>query len=659
MNSYNKYIVYILFILSGISSIFSQSIQELNRLKQEYEQIRREGQVLPTNQNQTDIENNRELQGIQQLFPYSPNEIDSLNALSKYFGYDFFTKRDTVSYWENLPTPPNYLIGAGDELIVSIWGETQIRQNYIVSKEGTIYDEKVGLLNIIGKDLKEAEIYLKLQFGKVYSTIKDPNPSTFIDVSIGRLGFINVNFVGAVKYPGVYPIHPFSNLISGLIQAGGIDTTGSLRRIEIKRNGETYNDVDLYSYLIKGELPAKIQLRDQDIVVIPTRFSTVKIDSHVFNPGIFESLPNETLKDMLFYAGGLKPTASEKIFVERIIPISLRNQKKINYKNFYINYNNADTCNVFDGDNILVSDIHQNISYVEIIGQVKRPGKYGFFEGMTLNDLIYLGGGFEDTTFTKSIYSKQAEIIRRNPISRYETIVPVNLDGFLDNNNFYDIKLQNLDRFVVHENLNFFERENVKISGEVNIPGSYPIINDNETLKSILFRSGGLTAKALEDGISIYRLSKYFNQFQNNENEDFENNSRVRVAWSNSSIELMPADSIIVMESTNTVNISGEIYNPGLIEFKKGKPIRYYINKSGGITNTGDRKKIIVIYANGEVEPNRWYNSPNIKDGSTIIVNPKEIQEPFNLTQFATNWTSILSSVITAIVLSQQISGSN
>ena len=124
----------------------------------------------------------------------------------------------------------------------------------------------------------------------------------------------------------------------------------------------------------------------------------------------------------------------------------------------------------------------------------------------------------------------------------------------------------------------------------------------------------------------------------------------------NQSIELMPADSIIVRESTNTVNVSGEVYNQGLIEYKKGRSIGYYINRSGGVTSIGDKNKIVVVYPNGEVAPKRWYNSPKIEDGSTIYINLKEAQEPFNLTQFATNWTSILSSLITAVVLSQQIS---
>jgi len=129
----------------------------------------------------------------------------------------------------------------------------------------------------------------------------------------------------------------------------------------------------------------------------------------------------------------------------------------------------------------------------------------------------------------------------------------------------------------------------------------------------------------------------------------------VRVAWQNESIALMPGDSIVVKESTGTVNVSGQVYNPGLIEFRKGRNLRHYINAAGGITERGNNKSIIVIYANGVVSPNKWYTTPRIEDGATIIVNEKPPEVPFDVTQFATNWTSIISSMITAIVLSKQL----
>ena len=117
----------------------------------------------------------------------------------------------------------------------------------------------------------------------------------------------------------------------------------------------------------------------------------------------------------------------------------------------------------------------------------------------------------------------------------------------------------------------------------------------------------------------------------------------------------MPGDSIYVRESTNTVNIQGEVFNPGIIEYKKGRSINYYINSTGGLTQLANKREIIVIYPNGLIVPSKWYSKPKVIEGSTIFVSTKIQQEPFDITQFATNWTSIISSMITAIVLSRQI----
>ena len=660
INKY-KHIVYVLFV-SIFALGYGQSIQELQKLKGDYEKFQKGQKQLPTTGVDPGVDPLTGLPKEAQLTPYE-FETDLLYQKEedeglKHFGYDFFTLRDTVAFWENLPTPANYQLGPGDELVVSLWGETQLRETYTISRDGKIYDEKVGLLNLTGKSMEGAKKYLKTQFGRIYATLNGKTPTTFIDVSLGELRSINVNFVGEVQYPGVYPVHPFSTVITGLIQAGGLDTTGSLRTIQVKRNGEVVTVVDLYDYLLKGNLPNNIQLRDQDIVVIPTRKSTVEVDSAIVNPGIYEGVAGETVFNLIQYAGGLTPDAADNIGLSRIKPMNQRSFEGI-YEGYYINIENAKLISVQNGDRIAVHHLFKENKLVEIIGQVKVPGVYHYYNGLTLKALLALGGGFDDSTFWKSVYHDQAEIIRRDPNSRYEKVIKVNLADIYNGNGEKDIPLQNLDRIVIHANLNYFEKDNIYISGEVNIPGAYPLISDNETLQSVLNRAGNLTVKALKNGISIYRDKKYFEvtAAQNAILLDAKDarDARVRVAWQNESIALMPGDSVVVKESTGTVNVSGQVYNPGLIEFRRGKSLRHYINSAGGITEMGNRKSIIVVYANGVVSPNKWYSRPRVEDGATIIVNEKAPEEPFDVTQFATNWTSIVASMITAVVLSKQL----
>jgi len=672
-----KYYVYIFLFLVLFSSVYSQSMQDLQKMKAEYDKFQKSQGEVTTQINVIDPVTGLPKQA--KITPYQllGEEKDSVDMSLKHFGYDFFTRRDTVSFWENLPTPANYLLGPGDELVISLWGGTQLRETYIISRDGKIYDEKVGLMNLMGKTIEDAEQYLNSQFGRVYSTVKGPNPTTYMDISLGQLRSINVNFVGEVTYPGVYPIHPFSTLITGLIQAGGVDTTGTLRNIYIQRDGKISQNIDLYDYLLKGDLPANIQLRDQDVVVVPVRQSSITIDSLVVRTGIYEAKSGETVKQMISYAGGLKPNASSLIGIERIIPLNERNAKRSSTENYYIDYASSQMVPVQNGDTITVKSIFNTLSQVEIIGQVKSPGVYHYYKGMKLKDLIQLGGGYNDTTFWKSVYHASGELVRRDPESRYETVITIDLNKAIIEDNKENLPLENLDRFVVHANLNFFEKQNVQILGEVNIPGSYPLISDKETLRSLLNRAGGLTSKALPDGVSIFRTKKYFDEGLTKDSnieaefslsnleiidKNVESNKKkdwIRVAWQNENIALMPGDSVIVKETTGTVNISGEIYNPGLIEYQKGKSLRYYINSAGGITTNGNNNDVIVIYANGVVVPKKFLRSPTVKDGSTIIVNEKEIKEPFDVAAFSSSMLSIISTTVTILVLSQQLDKGN
>ena len=638
-SSLRKNIFFIIIFVALASPFYAQTSQESLKLMQEYEQSQKRNRNtgIMDQENQALISPTILSPDQATIIPFKTDEAD-VDSSSLYFGYDFFNLRDEVIFSENLPTPASYVLGPGDEIIIAIWGETQLHSTYTITKDGKIYDDKVGLLHPSHKTIKDVRDYVKKQFARVYATLKDPNPTSFIDVSLGELGSINVNFVGELTYPGIYAIHPFSTVITGLIQAGGVDSTGSLRNIQVKRENELAFNVDLYDYLLKGNLPKNIQLRDQDIVIVPVRKSTIKVDSAVVRPGIYESRPGETILQIIDYAGGLKVTASETIGLKRIISSKERVSKDQSIENYYIEFENANIATVQNGDNITVRSMFKNINQVEIIGQVKTPGIYYFNEGMQLQDLIDLGGGFRDSTFLKTINFKQSELIRRNPKSRYDQIIPINLGKLIAGDKLENIRLQNTDRFVVHANKNYFEKENIKILGEVQVPGSYPQLSDQESLQSFIDRADGFTSKAHTEGIEIFRDS-------------------LRVAWENTNIPLAPGDSVVIKEKRGVVMVKGEVYNSGLVEFQKGKSLKYYLDAAGGITPEGNRNDVLVIYANGVVKPKKLLNVPRVKDGSTIIVNMKEIEETFNPTELAATVASFLSSIVTIIVLSQQIQG--
>jgi protein involved in polysaccharide export with SLBB domain len=226
--------------------------------------------------------------------------------------------------------------------------------------------------------------------------------------------------------------------------------------------------------------------------------------------------------------------------------------------------------------------------------------------------------------------------------------------------------------------MNYFERKNIQILGEVNVPGSYPLLSDGESLQSFINRAGGLAPRALKNGVSIFREKFYFEDppedkvlgqlLQSNPFEDTnlieeklekKNNQteKIKLAWEGFGVTLMPGDSIIVKEKTGAVYVTGEVYSPGLVEFQRGKSVKYYLNAAGGINNYGDNKNVVVVYPNGITAPWRTFRTPRISDGSTIVVYQKADLTPFDVTTFASTTASLLTSLVTIMVLSQQLTG--
>ena len=166
---------------------------------------------------------------------------------TEYFGYNYFVQ--DINFFDNIPTPSDFKLGPGDEVIISLWGETNQRNNYIIDRNGMIFFENIGFVNVSNKTIKEAETLLVDKLSKIYSTLKDKNNPTSLMLELGKIKSINVYFTGQVMKPGINLIHPFSDVFSALVQAGGVDNSGSLRNVNLIRNGEVIEVIDFYSFL--------------------------------------------------------------------------------------------------------------------------------------------------------------------------------------------------------------------------------------------------------------------------------------------------------------------------------------------------------------------------------------------------------------------------
>lgn len=619
---FRNIVIITMIVILNIAS--GQTASEIREMQQLYEQYKK-GQIPGLTQLEID-ETDQVLDGVPveyDLLVAKPS-IDTVSQQVKYFGYEFFSRRDTIPFWPNISTPENYILGPGDNIEISLWGRAQVNESYTINRDGNIYDKSIGIIHLSSKTLKEARMFLKNRFAQKISSLIGKNPTSFINVTLGELKSINVHFIGNVKLPGVHLVHPMSTITTGLIQAGGIDTTGSLRKIQIHRNGELHREIDLYGYLLDGDISENILLQNDDIVNVPTRISTITIEGEVYRGGKFEALENEELDDIVQYAGGLKPNAASEMILQRIIPMDRRSVylEPVEYKT--ITTDQLNTVVNQDGDVLTINAIPEIINEVYISGQVKNPGSYVLTDLMTVKDILIRAGGIEDENYLKSVYLDQIQIIRVDENNEYNTALELNLKDLLSTDKFDKYLLQKDDHIVVHKNMYYQIDNNIQIFGEVIVPGTYPLIEADETLREIIKRAGGFTDKAFTEGLQINRSDK-------------------RLVWDDLSITLVKGDTVFIPQRPGVVEIQGEVYNPGLVHFKKGRSVMSYVNSAGGLTNYGSRFNMSIMYPNGNVKPVKLIPR-RVTDGCIIFVHKKPEKEPFDLGNFLTESLSIMSS---------------
>lgn len=230
-----------------------------------------------------------------------------VRGTSVIFGHDIFQPReDGISFEpnENVATPDNYKLGPGDEVVIDIWGYNEANIQQTISPEGRINIEMVGPVYLTGLTVKEAESKIKKVLASKYSSIGGDRPNTEVSVSLGAIRTIQVNVMGDVDYPGAYRMSSFSTVFSALYAAGGVSETGSLRAIQVVRNGRKIATVDIYAYIFDGKSTNDVRLQDGDVILVPAYVNVVKALGGVKRSMKYEMAEGETVADLLKYCGG-------------------------------------------------------------------------------------------------------------------------------------------------------------------------------------------------------------------------------------------------------------------------------------------------------------------------------------------------------------------
>jgi len=496
------------------------------------------------------------------------------------FGYDIF--RETVSSFapvSDVPIGPDYIIGPGDEMTLTLWGMVEGIYKLEVTREGTVILPKVGVVSVAGLRFGVLKENLEQHLSKYY---RDFN----LNVSLGNLRTIRVYMVGEIQNPGSYILSSLSTLYNALFAAGGPAKSGSLRDIRLIREGKVIAHLDLYEFLLQGDRSQDQGLQTGDTIFIPLIGPVVGVAGNVKRPAIYEFKGRETLGGVLKIAGGVIPTGYlNRVQVERVV----RNEKRIvadfdlsegelkdkGPEQFLIPAQNMDLIKIFS-----ILEVRVNTVYLE--GHVTRPGSYELKEGMRISDLI---PSFEQ--LLPQAYFPHGEIIRLVPPDLHPETKAFDLGGMLAGDQSHNPSLQALDRVMIFSMEQMKERPMVVVSGYVQRPGPYPMM-ENMTVRDLVFKAGNVTRNAFLDQAELVRTLKEGSQIEQ---------KRIPIVLSEAmlgdqaqNIKLQEDDHLFIREIpewfvNKSITLTGELRFPGAYAFKKGERLSDVIERAGGFTD--------------------------------------------------------------------------
>ena len=510
----------------------------------------------------------------------------SKKSISEFFGYEYLL--NDVSFVDNMPTPIDFRLGPGDEIIISMWGDITSREIYTLNNEGNIFLDTIGFINISGMTVQQAKEKIISNLSKIYSTLTNTSPTTQLDVALGKVLSMNIYFLEKFSNPGLHLIHPFSDIFVALISAGGVANSGSLRNIEIIRNNKKIETVDLYSFFLDGKSNfSKLKLVDGDVIHVPVVKKRVEIKGSILKPRKYELLPNESLEDLINFSGGLTPNASSLIVLDRTIPSSERSSDDNATTSMNIDYKNSSLISLENADVINVKSIGVSQSKVIVYGKVKNPGEFSAMNS-SLKDILDFAGGFNDPLFRKSI-NDEIIVLRLDENQFYAQEIKVN---YKDSAAF---DMNPGDKIFVYENTNYNKSYTFSVEGEVGRPGRYPF-RKGITIKDAIAQAGGLTEMTNFSNIVILQE---FSEVDDDGNIITSSNS-----VANASLDFEISDNTIIkaLPTENVINVSGNVYNPGLISYSPGMTMYDAIEMAGGYKPYSLKNRAYVIRANGERE---------------------------------------------------------
>jgi protein involved in polysaccharide export with SLBB domain len=497
------------------------------------------------------------------------------------YGQNLFSSQNlTFAPNMNMPTPANYVLGAGDQIIIDVWGDSELNVQYTIAPDGHITVPGIGRIQLSGMNVKQAESRIRTQFSTIYSDLDSSEPHTFLAISVGNVRTIKVNVMGEVRTPGTYTLSSFSSAFHAMYAAGGTTNIGSLRNIRIFRAGRQAAEIDLYEYLMKGNSMSDITLQDGDIVMVEPFGILAQATGEVRRPMWYEMKPDETLEDLIRYSGGFSGNAYTAA-------LTLLRSGEEEMEAYTLSQPEYSTFQLKDGDRVEVSNILEKYAnMVEITGSVYRPGRYAIGDRInTVRDLIEIAQGT-----TGDAYLQRALLYREND-DLTRSMESFNVSDLMSGR-INDITLKKNDLLHIPSVLSLDDRFTVYIGGEVRKPDSYPYA-DNMRLEDIILQAGGITEAASTARIDVYRRTKDPGSTTLGDQSSIMQSFTLvdgEIISSDPDFVLQPYDQIIVRRSPayeiqQMVTIEGEVLFEGdYAKISKDERLSSLVNRAGGLT---------------------------------------------------------------------------
>ena len=410
------------------------------------------------------------------------------------FGRNIFNTRNlTFEPSVNIATPLNYRLGPGDEVIIDIWGASQNTIRQQISPDGTINIQKIGPVNLNGLTISEANDYLKKTLNKIYNGLNNTSdPTSDIRLTLGSIRTIQINVMGEVVQPGTYSLSSFATVFHALYRAGGVSDIGSLRNVQLVRNGKNIATIDVYQFIMKGHIQDDIRLQEGDVVIVPAYDVLVKIDGKVKRPMRFEMKKDENLSTLISYAGGFEAdayTRSLRVVRQNGQEYEVNTVKDLDYSVYKMR----------NGDVVTAEAIlNRFTNKLEIRGAVYRPGIYQLNGKLnTVRELVNEAQGLTGDAFlNRAVLYRQREDLTTE-------VIPVDIKAIMDGTS-QNIILAKNDILYIPSIHDLEDRGDVVIHGEVAKPDSYPYA-DNMTLEDLIIQAGGLREAASVVRVDVSR----------------------------------------------------------------------------------------------------------------------------------------------------------